>query len=194
MDVDFILASGSPRRRELLDRFGFRYRIVPTGVDESIDGEEAPDVYVQRIAMLKARWAFEQVDSGLPVLAADTTVVLDGQIIGKPDDATHAAAMLRTLSGRTHAVYSAVVVIPRTGLALESLNITRVTFANLDDDWISSYCATGEPLDKAGSYAMQGLAAEHITAIEGSPSSVMGLPLFETLQMLRAIGIRSLAA
>ena len=194
MDVDFILASGSPRRRELLDRFAFRYRIVPTGVDESIDGDEAPDVYVQRIAMLKARWAFKQADSGLPVLAADTTVVLDGQIIGKPDDATHAAAMLRTLSGRTHEVYSAVVVIPRTGPALESLNITRVTFANMDDAWIKSYCATGEPLDKAGSYAMQGLAAEHITAIEGSPSSVMGLHLFETLQMLRAIGIRSLAA
>ena len=189
MEDEFILASGSPRRKELLDRFGFRYRIVRTGVDESIAGNEAPEIYVRRIAMLKARWAFERDDSGLPVLAADTTVVLDGQIIGKPDDADHAAEMLRTLSGRTHAVYSAVVLLPRTGAPLESLNVTRVSFDSLNDDWIAAYCASGEPLDKAGSYAMQGQAAEFISRIEGSPSGVMGLPLFETLELLRAAGI-----
>ena len=192
MEAEFILASGSPRRRELLDRFGFRYRIVRTGVDESIAGDEAPEIYVRRIAMLKARWAFEREDSGLPVLAADTTVVLDGQIIGKPDDTDHAAAMLRKLSGRTHEVYTAIVLLPRGGPSLESLNVSRVSFTNLNDTWIAAYCASGEPLDKAGAYAMQGLAAEFITRIEGSPSGVMGLPLFETLKLLRAAGIHAL--
>ena len=192
MNADFILASGSPRRRELLDRFGFRYRVLRTGVDESIEGNEAPDAYVKRIAMLKARWAFAEDESGLPILAADTTVVLDGQIMGKPDDEEHAAVMLRALSGRTHAVYSAVVLLQRAAPPKEKLNITQVSFASLDDHWIAAYCATGEPMDKAGAYAMQGLAGEYITRIDGSPSSVMGLPLFETLELLRAAGIGAL--
>jgi len=191
MEADFILASGSPRRRELLDRFGFRYRVVRTGVDESVFEAEAPDAYVQRVALLKATWAHEQDDSALPILAADTTVVLDGEIIGKPDDEAHAASMLRALSGRTHSVYSAVVLLPRAAPAAGRLNVTTVKFAALDDDWIAAYCATGEPMDKAGAYAMQGRAAEYISHIGGSPSGVMGLPLFETLELLRSAGIRA---
>ena len=192
MEAEFILASGSPRRRELLDRFGFRYHIVRTGVDESIVGDEAPEAYVQRVALLKARWAHGQDGSTLPVLAADTTVVLDGKIIGKPENEAQAADMLRTLSGRTHSVYSAVVLLPRAAPALGKLNVTRVSFATLDNDWINAYCASGEPMDKAGAYAMQGRAAEFISHLEGSPSGVMGLPMFETLELLRSVGIRAL--
>jgi len=192
MEDEFILASGSPRRRELLDRFGFRYRVVRTGVDESVVAGEAPDAYVQRVALSKAAWAHEQEDAALPILAADTTVVLDGEIIGKPENEARAASMLRALSGRTHEVYSAVVLMPRSGPAAVRLNVTAVRFAELDHDWIEAYCASGEPMDKAGAYAMQGRAAEYISYIGGSPSGVMGLPLFETLELLRSAGIRTM--
>lgn len=189
MTTQFILASGSSRRRALLDQLGLQYEVIVTGIDESArTGEPAAD-YVCRIASEKARGGAEARRSALPVLAADTEVVVDGDILGKPEDAAHAAEMLMRLSGRAHDVLSAVVLrLPGGGEELR-LNASRVSFAPLDAGWIAAYCATREPFDKAGAYAIQGCAAQYISKLEGSYSGVMGLPLFETAELLRRAGV-----
>ena len=189
-DPQLVLASASPRRRELLDQVGLRYRVAPAEVDEMMFPGEAATDYVLRIAAEKARQAASADTSGLPVLAADTSVVLDGVILGKPGDALHAADMLRRLSGRSHEVLTAVVLLLGDGTEFSELGVSRVTFAGLESGWINAYCATGEPLDKAGAYAIQGFAAQRISRIEGSYSGVMGLPLFETVQLLKKAGIQ----
>jgi len=193
VNADIILASRSPRRRELLDQVGVRYLVLGVDVDESIrPGEPAAD-YVRRVGMEKARRAAASPrQHELPVLAADTAVVLDGVILGKPEHAEEAANMLRRLSGHTHAVYSAVVLHTLDGSLTHRLSISKVSFAPLDPDWILAYCACGEPLDKAGAYAIQGYAAGCITRLEGSYSGVMGLPLHETIELLRDAGIDTL--
>ena len=184
-DPRVILASASPRRRELLRQVGVRFRVVVAEVDESVLPGEQPADYVLRVARDKVL-AIQATDgSGLPVLAADTAVVLDQRILGKPADRAGAISMLRSLSGRTHEVYSAVVLAQAGQPLRECLNISRVTFAELDPDWIEAYCDTGDSMDKAGAYGVQGLAAEKIPRIEGSFSGVMGLPLYETCQLLR---------
>jgi septum formation protein len=184
-DPRVILASASPRRRELLRQVGVRFRAVVAEVDESVLPGEQPADYVLRVARDKVL-AIQATDgSGLPVLAADTAVVLDQRILGKPADRAGAISMLRSLSGRTHEVYSAVVLAQAGQPLRECLNISRVTFAELDPDWIEAYCDTGDSMDKAGAYGVQGLAAEKIPRIEGSFSGVMGLPLYETCQLLR---------
>jgi len=184
-DPRVILASASPRRRELLRQVGVRFRVVVAEVDESVLPGEQPAGYVLRVARDKVL-AIQATDgSGLPVLAADTAVVLDQRILGKPADRAGAISMLRSLSGRTHEVYSAVVLAQAGQPLRECLNISRVTFAELDPDWIEAYCDTGDSMDKAGAYGVQGLAAEKIPRIEGSFSGVMGLPLYETCQLLR---------
>ena len=180
-----ILASASPRRRELLRQVGVAFRVVVAEVDESVLPGEEPAAYVMRVAGEKAREVWAREPAPLPVLGADTAVVLDDCILGKPGSRAEAAAMLRRLSGRTHEVYSAAVLVTQTGTALDCLNVTRVTFAGLDPGWIESYVASGDPLDKAGAYGVQGMAAEKISRIEGSFSGVMGLPLYETCQLLR---------
>ena len=187
----FILASASSRRRELLDQAGLIYQVKPAHIDESVVPDESPGDYVVRIATLKANKARSGDTSQLPVLAADTAVVLEDRIFGKPADVEHAIDMLGSLSGRTHQVMTAVVLLARDGEEFKALNTSRVTFAKLDPGWIEAYCASGEPLDKAGGYAIQGLAAEVISRLEGSYSGVMGLPLFETLRMLRKAGIQT---
>lgn len=184
-DPRVILASASPRRRELLRQVGVRFRVVVAEVDESVLPGEQPAGYVLRVARDKVL-AIQATDgSGLPVLAADTAVVLDQRILGKPADRAGAISMLCSLSGRTHEVYSAVVLAQAGQPPRECLNISRVTFAELDPDWIEAYCDTGDSMDKAGAYGVQGLAAEKIPRIEGSFSGVMGLPLYETCQLLR---------
>lgn len=189
MTVQLLLASSSSRRRELLDQIGLEYEVLGTEVDETArPGEEAAD-YVCRIATEKARWAASATSTRLPVLAADTAVVIDGRIMGKPADTDHAADMLRQLSGRTHKVYSAVSLYLPGGSEDLRLNISEVTFAPIDANWITSYCASAEPMDKAGAYAIQGRAAQYISKLEGSYSGVMGLPLFETTDLLRCAGI-----
>jgi septum formation protein len=122
-------------------------------------------------------------------LAADTTVVLDGNILGKPDSEADAVAMLQQMSGRTHEVYSGVAVLS-DGNERRALNVSRVTFARFEPEWIEAYCASGEPLDKAGAYGVQGHAAQFISHLDGSYSGVMGLPLYETMKLLREIGIQ----
>lgn len=180
-----ILASASPRRQRLLQQIGVAFRVVVADVDERVLPGESPDGYTARVAHDKALTVLRREASGLPVLAADTAVVLDGEILGKPVDRAAAAQMLGRLSGRTHEVYSAVALALTPDRVEQRLNVSRVSFAPLDAGWIRAYCDTRDPMDKAGAYGVQGRAAEKISRIEGSFSGVMGLPLFETAELLR---------
>lgn len=183
------LASSSPRRRELLAQIGIAYETVPVAVHEDWDGREAPDVYVRRLALEKARAGMHHVPGAtlIPVLGADTAVVFRGEILGKPRNREHALALLGTLSGNTHEVLTAVA-LSGASHALR-LSVSRVTFHALTDAQRSAYCAGREGMDKAGAYAVQGRAAAFISHLEGSYSGIMGLPLFETAQLLREFGI-----
>jgi len=187
-----VLASRSPRRRALLEQIGVRYQLLGDGetdaVDETVHAGESPEAYVMRVTRAKAEsaWARLQAAGGdSPVLAADTAVVVDQRILGKPTDRREAAWMLELLSAKTHEVL--------TGVALRSaarcdaaLSRSRVSFRRLSEDEILAYLATGEADDKAGAYAIQGRAAQFVVALEGSFSGVMGLPLYETAQLIEA--------
>ena len=178
------LASKSPRRRELLEQIGVEFEVIDVEIDESWDGKELPEDYVRRVALEKAR-AGKKLKDDLPVLAADTAVVLDGHILGKAETKDEAIAMLERLSGKTHEVLSAVTVISKQEHS--RFNISKVTFKDLDRQEIEDYCNSEEPIGKAGGYAIQGKAAVFIERLEGSYSGVMGLPLFETQQLLSSI-------
>jgi septum formation protein len=191
VDAQFILASGSSRRRELLDQLGLHYAVVRADVEENVFAGEAPANYVNRIASEKARRVAATATSGLPVLAADTAVVLGGMILGKPEHSAGAREMLSRLSGHTHEVLTAVVLLTGDGVEHRRLSVSQVTFAPLEADWITAYCGSLEPLDKAGAYAIQGFAAQWISRLEGSYSGVMGLPLYETMELLRQAGIHA---
>jgi septum formation protein len=191
MKARIILASASPRRRELLDQIGITYEIRPVHIDESPRSNEAPNEYVRRIAAEKSAACQTLAGhAGLPVLAADTAVVLEGRIMGKPKDKEDAAKMLRRLSGKTHQVYSAVSL--RGARHDEALSVTDVTFRELSEREILAYWNTSEPADKAGSYAIQGRGSIFVQSIEGSFSGVVGLPLFETAELLLQQGIQIL--
>lgn len=185
-----LLASASPRRRALLRQIGLEPEVVATHVDESRLPGEAPATYVERLARLKADTAWQQLpsDRRATVLAADTAVVLDGEIFGKPADRADALEMLARLSGRTHEVLTGVALKTARGTDVR-INVSQVTFRALNRDECEAYWESGEAVDKAGGYAVQGLAALFISAIEGSFSGVMGLPLYETAELLRAAGI-----
>ena len=188
MTAQIILASASPRRRELLDQINIRYQLNPVDLDETPFPNEAPPDYVQRLAAEKSAACVAQLGDGLPVLAADTAVVLDELILGKPKDRDDAFAMLRLLSGKMHRVYSAVSLRGREHG--QALSITEVTFRTLTEGEIAAYWHSGEPADKAGSYAIQGLGGVFVESITGSFSGVVGLPLFETAELLSRQGIR----
>jgi septum formation protein len=190
------LASASPRRRELLTQIGLAHEVLrvpaPPGEDEpQHPGESAAD-YVQRTARDKAErgrdWLRGQALPALPLLAADTTVILDGQVLGKPADRDDAIRILRALSGQTHQVHTAVALWTGDRL-LEAVSITHVRMRPLELDEIARYCDSGEPYGKAGAYGIQGLAGTFVANIDGSYTGVMGLPLFETANLLRAAGI-----
>jgi septum formation protein len=184
------LASASPRRRELLDQIGVEYEARPVQVDESRQPRESPRDYVTRLARAKAEtaWSLFGPDAGRSVLAADTAVALADWILGKPRDRSEALAMLGKLSGRTHEVFTAVAL--RTARGLESrVSASRVKLREVKPEEIEKYWDTGEPCDKAGAYAIQGRAAVFIESLEGSYSGVMGLPLFETAELLARAGI-----
>jgi septum formation protein len=169
-----ILASQSPRRAEILKQAGFDFVIRPAAVDETPLADESPQAHVERLARAKAL----AVEAGADdiVLGADTIVVIDGCILGKPADAADAARMLQALSGRQHEVITGVCLRRRSGLECGS-TVTRVWFAPLSPEEIAAYVASGEPMDKAGAYAIQGLASSYITRIEGSYANVVGLPI-----------------
>ena len=182
-----ILASASPRRCELLDQIGVTYRVNPVDIDETPLEGEGPDEYVNRVAADKSLQAWRQGDKQIPVLSADTVVVLNGMIMGKPRNREDAIIMLTRLSGRTHQVYSAVSL--RGSEHWQALNITDVTFKTITRSEILSYWRTGEPEDKAGAYAIQGIGSLFVQKISGSFSAVVGLPLFETADLLLKAGI-----
>lgn len=187
MDADLILASASPRRRELLAQVGVRARVQVADVDETALPGEPPADYVSRLALAKARAVRSRRrqagDVELPVLGADTTVVIDGQLLAKPADAADAGAMLARLSGREHEVLTAVALVAGDREAVR-LSRTRVRFRALGAELIARYVASGEPMDKAGGYGIQGLGGALVAHIDGSYTGVVGLPLGETIDLL----------
>lgn len=192
MGVSLVLASASPRRQELLRSIGLEFSVVPADVDESHRPGETPEQYVERVAHAKAMAVVGKLGFGatgeVAVLAADTTVEVDGEILAKPDDADDARRMLGRLSGRTHQVHTAVVVWRITGQHTVTVS-TDVTFAALDEATIDWYLATGEHADKAGAYGIQGAAGALVSRVDGSASNVIGLPMAETVALLRAAGV-----
>ncbi|MDD0837417.1 Maf family protein [Curvibacter sp. HBC61] len=201
---DFIyLASQSPRRRQLLEQLGVRHELLLPNVDgdleedaeglEAVRPGEAPARYVARVTGLKLDAALARLKRrglpSVPVLCSDTTVALGRRIYGKPDDEAHARAMLTELAGRTHRVLTAVAV-QQGRRRVTALSESRVTFAPMTPAQIKAYVATGEPMGKAGAYGVQGRAAAHIAQLSGSYSGIMGLPVFETAELLRSLGWR----
>ncbi|HEU5351450.1 MAG TPA: Maf family protein [Terracidiphilus sp.] len=185
-----ILASASPRRRKLLAQAGFKFQVRPAHVNEDVRADEDAIAYVVRLAREKAQCVFNEAgDADTVVLGADTTVVVDGQILAKPADAADAARMLRLLSGRTHRVITGVAVVSANGTEVAA-EITGVRFASLGDAEIAAYVATGEPMDKAGAYAIQGRAGRWIPRVEGCYFNVVGLPLALVTAMLEGVGAK----
>ncbi len=185
-DHPIVLASGSPRRRQLLEMLRLPFRVMPPDVDEHVLPGEAPDHYVTRLSRAKAEAVVARAPGEL-VLAADTTVVLGGAIFEKPTSPAHAVEMLSRLQGKTHEVMTAVAVA-RDGELAQALDVSRVTFRPVDRPTLEAYVATGEPLDKAGAYAIQGLGAPLIERVEGDFFGVMGLPLRLALDLLARFG------
>ncbi len=183
-----LLASASPRRRELLAQIGVACEVVAVALDETPRPDEAAEVYVVRLALAKAQ-AGHILLPGRTVLGADTAVVTDGVILGKPRDRADGLAMLERLSGRTHHVYTGVALVDGAGEAHTRLSVSSVTFRTLAAAERAAYWASGEPADKAGGYAIQGRAAMFVARLEGSFSGVMGLPLFETAELLETCGM-----
>lgn len=183
---ELVLASASPRRRELLGELNIPFTVVPANIDESVRPAEQPEVYVRRMAASKAQQGVTTAGSS-PVLAADTAVVLDAQIFGKPHDRAHALEMLAQLAGRSHRVISSVALAIGDQL-LQRQTITEVCFGAISALELEAYWATGEPADKAGAYGIQGYGARFVTGINGSYTGVVGLPLYETAELLRWAG------
>lgn len=183
------LASQSPRRRQLLEQIGIAFQVVNVDVPEVRAPQESPVHYVSRVARDKASAGLQGVPAGAVVLSADTEVVLDDEVFGKPADAQDAAAMLRRLSGRTHETISVVWAV-QGDHAESEVCVSRVRFAALSDTDIQAYVDSGEPFGRAGAYAIQGRGATLIEHLDGSFTGVMGLPLFETARLLRRFGIR----
>jgi len=183
------LASRSPRRQALLQQIGVEYEVINVRIDETWDQKELPKNYVSRLALAKARAGLSRINNNGHVLGADTAVVLDNLILGKATTKDEAIDMLQRLSGRTHEVLSAVAIINTKEHCL--LNINKVSFRPLSAMEIEKYCDTGEPIGKAGGYAIQGKAAGFISYLEGSYSGVMGLPLCETRLLLEQAGATS---
>lgn len=181
-----ILASASPRRRELLAQAGFNFEVMPAHINEDLHTGEDPIDYVVRLAREKAEAVYAQIrNAEAIVLGADTTVTLDGHILAKPEDAEDAGRMLRLLSGRTHRVITGVAIASASGVEVAA-EVTGVQFLTLNDEEIAAYIAAGEPMDKAGAYGIQGYAAKWIPRIEGCYFNVVGLPLALVSTMLDA--------
>jgi septum formation protein len=196
--LQFYLASRSPRRQEILSQLGLRFAVLAADIDESVLADEKAEHYVLRLAEQKALAVYAKLphleadsQQKLPVLAADTTVCVDGQILGKPADDKDALAILSSLAGGWHEVHTALALATEQGVRL-ALSSSRVQFAAVSTAELQAYIATGEPHDKAGAYGIQGLASIFIQRIEGSYSGIMGLPIFETTQLLKQAGIQVL--
>ena len=183
-----ILASASPRRRDLLTMIGITHEVIPADVDETYGAGEVPRAHAERLAREKASVLAARAPDAV-IIAADTIVVVDGDVLGKPRDADEAARMLRRLAGRTHTVFTAVAVA-RGAKLLSGVEEVGVTFRPLDDATITSYVATREPMDKAGAYGIQGYGAAIVERIDGDYFAVMGLAIGRMLALLRELGFR----
>ena len=183
-----ILASSSPRRRELLTMIGIAHEVVPADIDESYFPGEHPPAHADRLAREKGRVIATRFPDAV-VISADTIVVLDEEVLGKPGDAAEAARTLRKLSGRTHTVYTAVAAA-RAGAMESGIEAVSVTFRELTDDEIAAYVATREPMDKAGAYGIQGYGATIVDRIDGDYFAVMGLALNRMVRLLKRVGVR----
>lgn len=186
-----LLVSGSPRRRELLTMIAIPFDVFNADIEEVRQPGESPGAYAGRLAREKALAGIARLGKSRPALGADTIVVLDGDILEKPQDRADARTMLARLSGATHQVYSAVCVVCTNGEILEALNVSQVTMGVIPESWIDAYAQMDEPMDKAGAYAIQGVAAQWVAHIEGSSSGVMGLPVYETGELLRQAGVKA---
>jgi septum formation protein len=191
--AQIILASASPRRRELLEQIGITAMVQAVDIDESRNEDEPVIDFVERLAMEKAQRGFDTVKNveSLPVLGSDTIVEIGGRVLGKPGDREQAKEMLATLSGQVHEVHTSVAIVTHERKIIETCS-THVHFKKLEADEIDSYISTGEADDKAGAYAIQGIAAQFVKNINGSYSGVMGLPLYETVKLLKQCGVRPL--
>ncbi len=191
--AQLILASASPRRAQLLAQININAITHAVNIDESRKQNESVADYVERLAVEKAQCGFDTIDNEkkLPVLGSDTVVEIHGTILGKPDDRQHARQMLQQLSGQQHVVHTAVAIVSVDKKSVVCSS-SQVLFKALDDQEIENYLATGEADDKAGAYAIQGIAAQFVKNINGSFSGVMGLPLFETVALLKQCGIHPL--
>jgi septum formation protein len=187
MSAPVVLASSSPRRRELLTLIGIAHRVAPADIDETPLPGELPHPHAERLAREKAL-AVAAREPEAVVVAADTIVVVDGEILGKPRDEIDAAAMLRALSGRSHTVHTAVA-IAREGLVVSDVESVGVTFRELSDDDIAAYIGTREPMDKAGAYGIQGFGATVVTRVDGDYFAVMGLALGLMIRLLARVGV-----
>ena len=193
MSTKLVLASASPRRKELLQQIGVEFDVFPVDMDESMLKGEGVLQHVQRLALAKARLGFRRLSAQngeVAVLAADTMVEIDGEVLGKPEDRQQAAVFLARLSGRKHKVHTAVAVVTADS-ELKSISSSEVEFMAMTAQQIASYVDTGEPMDKAGAYAIQGVAGQFVVNLDGSYSGVVGLPLYETARLLSACGISS---
>jgi septum formation protein len=191
--IQLYLASKSPRRRELLAQLGLAFECIEGSVDESVLDSETPQDYVVRLAKAKAisgQGNVASAQSHIPILGSDTSVVIDNQILGKPRDEQEAVAMLTRLSGRSHVVYTGVATSHNRDIK-SICCATKVCFAAMTASQINNYVATGEPMDKAGAYGIQGMGGRYIKKIEGSYTSVVGLPLYETSVLLTRCGVLS---
>ncbi len=195
--LPLVLASASPRRSDLLRRAGVAFEVMPARIDETPHAGEEPAAFAERLARAKALVVARRI-GGAPrrvVLGADTIVVIDGDILGKPRDPEHALELLRLLVGRTHGVVTAVALAASDTLAVRSERVeSRVEMRHADDGELRDYVGCGESLDKAGAYAVQGEGRRFVAAIHGSETNVMGLPLSETLRLLRSFGIEAAGA
>lgn len=192
MEPQLVLASQSPRRAELLRQIGLHFIVAPADIVETVQAGEAAADYAQRIALEKARAGWQRSAQNLPVLGADTDVVLDGCILGKPKNRDDALAMLVSLSDREHEVYSAVAIV-HDACEVVTLSVTRVHFGVISPSQAAAYWDCGEPADKAGGYGIQGFGAVFVREIQGSYSGVVGLPLYETAALLKQFGIEPLS-
>ena len=191
--MGLILASGSPRRRQLLEQIGLTFVVRSSDVDESVSPGLTPAQVVESLSARKGEAVAAEAAPGDLVLSADTVVALDGAILGKPRDRAEAEAMLTALSGRTHQVYTGVTLL-QDGRRLTEHEVTAVTFRPLSPGEIAAYVSTGEPMDKAGAYGIQGLGALLVVRLEGDYFNVMGLPLCRLGEMLAQFGVRPLEA
>jgi septum formation protein len=191
MHPQIILASASPRRKQLLQQIGIQAHCIPVDIDETKLNNESPLQYCQRLALEKAQTGYNQSNKDTPVLGADTIVVFDNHTLGKPKDEKDAFTTLAMLSDKTHQVITAIAIVNREKMQT-STSISTVKFSNISDNEILKYIETKEPFGKAGSYAIQGIASIWIESIQGSYSGIMGLPLFETAGLLKKFDVETL--